>query len=556
MYRDIKKLSPLSTTITPVEGQKWSLLIHNGVLFPPPYEPLPKSVKILLKGVPISLDNKNTNNPFNVSAEEAAVFFATMIERDVRLSEKNTKRKKYTEDKTFINNFWSDWKVILGKTSPIKHIRDVDFTPLQEYIAMQSDRKKITKKGLSKEEKQNEKAEKEALKELYGYAIVDYMVQPPSLYLGHGNHPLRGKIKKRIQPSDITLNISPKYIPKCTNNGTPCVWGEIVNNHDVTWIATYRNPITEDPNYVWLKREESHFVHADDLAKFDKARNLSANIKQVRKKYTEDLTSSDSTTRQLATAVYLLDVLAIRPATDKDESKESDTLGLTTLKCGNIKYGSDNNVTIDFTGKSSIQFTKKFKVDEVVYKNLYKLCKDGDKTNKIFPNITATTLNGYLKTILPDLTAKVFRTYKAGKTLEKELEKTIPDIDDPVHRKKIMFDKANIAVALALNHKNMTVSDAKVDKLKEKLKELKGELKEASTEKKKASIEKKIETAETKLQEAGENISLTTSKQNYIDPRIVVAWCKKHDVPIEKIYNKNILKKFVWGMDTRSDWKF
>ena len=561
----LAKLSPTNEKIIPIEGQKWSLLIHNGVLFPPLYEPLPPSVRLLYKGKPISLDSKNTKNPFNISAEEGAVFFAMRMEQDDRLAEKNKKRKKAINDSKFVENFWKDWKEILGKDSVIKSIKDVDFTPIQKYIALRSEKKKSMKKSLSKEEKKNEKDEKEAIKELYGYAIVDnmkiplgnYMVQPPSLYIGHGNHPLRGRIKKRIQPSDITLNISPEHVPRCTNNGTPCKWGNIVSNHDVTWIASYRNPITDDTNYVWLKREESHFVQADDLIKFDKARKLKENINKVRELYTKDLKSKDSTRRQLATAVYLLDVLAIRPATEKDETKESDTLGLTTLKCDNVRFNSENKITVNFTGKSSIEFKKKFKVEEIVYKNLQELCGGKSSSDsKIFPNISSTTLNGYLKTLLPDLTAKVFRTYKAGSTLENELDKTIPKKDDPIHRKKLLFDKANIEVALALNHKNMTVSDAKVDKLKTKLAEHKAELKEASTEKKKQSIEKKIETVEMKLQEAGENISLTTSKQNYIDPRIVVAWCKKHDVPIEKVYNKNNLKKFVWSMDTKSVWRF
>jgi hypothetical protein len=30
-------------------------------------------------------------------------------------------------------------------------------------------------------------------------------------------------------------------------------------------------------------------------------------------------------------------------------------------------------------------------------------------------------------------------------------------------------------------------------------------------------------------------IALSTSKLNYLDPRISVAWCKKHSVPLEKV---------------------
>ena len=51
------------------------------------------------------------------------------------------------------------------------------------------------------------------------------------------------------------------------------------------------------------------------------------------------------------------------------------------------------------------------------------------------------------------------------------------------------------------------------------------------------------------LQDENKDIALGTSKLNYLDPRISVAWCKKHDVPIEKVYNKTQRQKFMWAID-------
>ena len=51
------------------------------------------------------------------------------------------------------------------------------------------------------------------------------------------------------------------------------------------------------------------------------------------------------------------------------------------------------------------------------------------------------------------------------------------------------------------------------------------------------------------LQEENKEIALGTSKLNYLDPRISVAWCKKWDVPIEKIYNKTQRDKFAWTIE-------
>lgn len=48
----------------------------------------------------------------------------------------------------------------------------------------------------------------------------------------------------------------------------------------------------------------------------------------------------------------------------------------------------------------------------------------------------------------------------------------------------------------------------------------------------------------------GKEISLGTSKINYIDPRISVKWCKEHDVPLNKIFSKTLLEKFTWAVNS------
>lgn len=52
------------------------------------------------------------------------------------------------------------------------------------------------------------------------------------------------------------------------------------------------------------------------------------------------------------------------------------------------------------------------------------------------------------------------------------------------------------------------------------------------------------------------DIALGTSKTNYNDPRISVAWCKKNEVKIEKVFPKNLLGKFLWAMYTEAEWEF
>jgi len=74
---------------------KWTTLEHNGVVFPPPYEPLPKDVKMLYNGVPVTLP---------VTAEEVAGFFGAMLETN---EVKNPK---------FVQNFFHDFQEILKES--------------------------------------------------------------------------------------------------------------------------------------------------------------------------------------------------------------------------------------------------------------------------------------------------------------------------------------------------------------------------------------------------------------------------------------------------------
>lgn len=56
--------------------------------------------------------------------------------------------------------------------------------------------------------------------------------------------------------------------------------------------------------------------------------------------------------------------------------------------------------------------------------------------------------------------------------------------------------------------------------------------------------------------EEHKEIALGTSKTNYNDPRISVAWCKLNDVPIERVFPKTLRGKFIWSMATDPSWKF
>ena len=71
-------------------------------------------------------------------------------------------------------------------------------------------------------------------------------------------------------------------------------------------------------------------------------------------------------------------------------------------------------------------------------------------------------------------------------------------------------------------------------------------------------LKKGIEKTQAQKSEkqANSDVALGTSKINYMDPRITIAWAKKKEVPIEKLFPKTLRDKFAWAMSCNSNWEF
>lgn len=68
----------------------------------------------------------------------------------------------------------------------------------------------------------------------------------------------------------------------------------------------------------------------------------------------------------------------------------------------------------------------------------------------------------------------------------------------------------------------------------------------------------KLEKLQLEMRNKDENkaVALGTSKINYMDPRITVAWCKKVECPIERVFPRTLRDKFPWAMGVASSYKF
>lgn len=451
----------------PMQGDgenKWKTLSHNGVLFPPPYQPLPKQVKMKYDGVPVTLAPE---------AEEVAGFFGAMLNSTHNV-----------ENPTFQKNFFHDFKEVLKKTGgaknakgepvAIKDFTKCDFKPIFEYY----DAEREAKKALSKEEKKRLKAEKDEAEAKYQYCLWDgkkqkvgnFRVEPPGLFRGRGEHPKTGHVKARIKPEQVTINIGKEADVPPPPPGHK--WKEIKHDRQGTWLAMWQENINGNYKYVMLAAS-ADIKGQSDHKKFEKARNLKKHIARIRKDYQKDLKAELMLDRQRATAVYLIDQFALRAGNEKGDD-EADTVGCCSLKYENVTLREPNLVLFDFLGKDSIRFHEEFEVDKQVFKNL-KLFKKAPKKegDEIFDRLTTSALNKHLQNYMPGLTAKVFRTYNASYTMSQVLK----DIKSggTVAEKVKDYNEANRKVAILCNHKRTVTAShgAQMEKLGDKLKGMK-----------------------------------------------------------------------------------
>ncbi len=423
------------------EGPKWTTLEHSGVLFPPPYEPLPSHVQMRYDGQPVALPP---------DAEEVAGFFGALLESD------------HASKPTFVKNFFEDFQSVIKSSGgarsastnepiKIKKFDKCDFRPLWEYF----EKKKEEKKTLSKEQKKSMKEEKDKLEANFTYCLLDgrkekvgnFRIEPPGLFRGRGDHPKTGRLKQRVESEQITINIgSEAVVPKPPTGHS---WQKVQHDNEVTWLATWKENINGSTKYVFLAANSS-LKGQSDYKKFEKARELQKHIEKIRKTYTKELRDDLMLKRQRATAMYLIDVFALRAGGEKGDD-EADTVGCCSLRFEHVVLQPPNTVIFDFLGKDSIRYYNEVQVAPQVFKNL-KIFKKAPKTkgDLLFDQLSVPAVNKYLQDWMPGLTAKVFRTYNASYTMQQELDKlgNVGTVAD----KLLAYNRANRAVAILCNH--------------------------------------------------------------------------------------------------------
>lgn len=379
-------------------------------------------------------------------------------------------------------------------------------------------------------------------------------------------------------PEDIIINCSKDS--KVPSPPPGHKWKEVRHDNKVTWLVSWTQNIQGSIKYIMLN-PSSRIKGEKDWQKYETARRLKKCVDKIRNQYREDWKSKEMKVRQRAVALYFIDKLALRAGNEKEEGETADTVGCCSLRVEHINLhpeldGQEYVVEFDFLGKDSIRYYNKVPVEKRVFKNLQLFMENKQPEDDLFDRLNTGILNKHLQDLMEGLTAKVFRTYNASITLQQQLkELTAPDENIPA--KILSYNRANRAVAILCNHqrappktfeKSMMNLQSKIDAKKEQLADARRDLKsakadakvmkDAKTKKVVESKKKAVQRLEEQLmklevqatdREENKQIALGTSKLNYLDPRITVAWCKKWGIPIEKIYNKTQREKFAWAID-------
>jgi DNA topoisomerase I len=565
-------------------------LIHKGVLVPDP--PEYQKLAITFRG------ETHTLAP---GQEEMALAYVKKYGTE------------YLEDTVFVRNFLSDFSKALG-VSPVLKAEDVDFQEIIDVVAAE----RMRRESMSKEERKalaaSRKQIREELKEEYGHAIANgerielanYIIEPSSIFMGRGKHPLRGRWKEGSGKSDITLNLSPDApIPEGD-------WAEIVWQPESLWVARWPDKLTGKIKYIWL-HDSAPIKQQREEQKFSKAIELGQQIGTVRDYIHQALSSEDPRRRRVATACHLIDVLCLRVGDEKDPD-EADTVGATTLRPEHVKLLPDGAAEFRFLGKDSVLWNKKIALDELLRRNLEELIRDARPSHstskkknavynkpQLFPDISSRNVNAFLSEVLPGLTAKVFRTHHASAAVRASLENSGVVAEDPEYRKWEATVNANIEAAMLCNHikkapanwaqrkDNFRSRETTVQKeladlsalmkketagltlLRQQMKQRKGATEKAEQRTRvAAAFQRKIEIQakgierlkeremkkraalgkiKTQIAIASKNRTwnLSTSQKSYIDPRTFYNWGLEveYDV-LKKYYSKALQRKFQW----------
>eukprot|EP00452_MALV-II_sp_L67-6_P000188 gene189-3_t len=499
------------------DAVKWASLEHHGIMFAADYEP---------HGVPLLYGPNKDPLVLPPDLEELGTMWCSVIGLEAETKE------------IFINNFWYEFKSCMARLkdsklqAKVKDFRHCDWSKMKEHI----DAEKLRKKEMTKEEKEGDLRARQAEEQWYRYCLIEgyrekvgvVRVEPPGLFRGRGEHPKQGKLKERIMPENCVMNVDNAIVPPiCHVPGR--AWEDVVHDDKVGWLGFYKQQTdgADAVKYIQMDKTSENKTKPD-LIKYERAKRLAYRVDEIRKDYQRKLKHESMTLRQPGTCAYFIDRLALRVGGEKNTDEEADTVGCCSLRVEHVRLNMESfkqnrpKITLDFlgtyiyislsqtshsalgrlefrfrywsfptpskkwqlnphTGKDSIRYMTEVCVPPTVFKNLGLFMKGKRPADQLFDKVSPSDMNEFFQEFMDDLTAKVFRTYNASVTLERQLSlfDQATDIDKKSQDQLLKFyNEANRKVAILCNHQKAVGKghEAGVQKLQEKGDDLKKRL--------------------------------------------------------------------------------
>ena len=155
---------------------------------------------------------------------------------------------EFAEKKLVRDNFESSFIALFPESVGAKSLQDFDFRHIKEQV----EKAKEARNQRSAEEKKLEKEAQQQIEANHRYALFNGNLEKvgntgmevPGIFRGRGEHPHAGKLKSRIVPEFVTLNMGKDApIPVCDIPGH--AWKNVIEKRDGTWLASFRDERSE-----------------------------------------------------------------------------------------------------------------------------------------------------------------------------------------------------------------------------------------------------------------------------------------------------------------------
>lgn len=321
---------------------KWYYLEHKGPVFPHLYTRLPTNVNLIYNEQPIKLEE---------NAKEAACLYTRLLQ------------SKHVSDPVFIENFLNDGKATMtvAERKIITNLQLCNFKQINLHIRKMKGT--LDRKLAEVKLQQQIERHKTCFLNDQTQTAMNVVVSPPALIISKSNA-AKERIRKRVHPSDITINCSSESVIPIPPYGT---WKDVVEKQDVLWLAKWNNIDNESRSSMRLD-ESTEIVQVSERAKYEKARTyVHPKIGKIREQYMNDCASDDIMRQEWSICLYIFDVLCFRHG---GSSRYNDTMGSCNLKARNVTLSKDNIVAFNFVGKAGIHYVKEATVPADIYNTI------------------------------------------------------------------------------------------------------------------------------------------------------------------------------------------